>query len=104
MERLTIEYCHNYVPKELCSIDRSGCADHCDACEEYCKGLCHDCEQCVIQESFNRLAEYEVAHEKIEKRIEKIKSASYYPHNFTGQMVEDLEWVLSLLKTDLMEE
>lgn len=36
----------------------------------------------VIFLLFNRLAKYE---------------DSYYPHNFTGQMVEDFEWVLSLL-------
>ncbi len=45
----------------------------------------------------DRLAKYEDMHEKIEKRIEEIKSTSYYPHNFTGQMAVDLEWVLSLL-------
>lgn len=44
---------------------------------------------------FERLAVYERMHEKVIKRIEEIKSTSYYPHNFTGQMVEDLEWVLS---------
>lgn len=69
MARLTIEYCGNYAPKELCTI----------------------------QELFNRLAKYEDMHEKIKKRIEEIKSTGYYPHNFTGQMVEDFERVLSLL-------
>lgn len=34
MERLTIEYCGEYVPKELCSIDRLGGADDCDLCCE----------------------------------------------------------------------
>nr|WP_302144127.1 hypothetical protein [uncultured Schaedlerella sp.] len=97
MERLTIEYCGNYAPKELCTIDRLGGADDCDSCEEYCKMANCDCDQCAIQELFNRLAKYEDMHEKIEKRIEEIKSTSYYPHNFTGQMAEDLEWVLGLL-------
>lgn len=97
MERLTIEYCGNYAPKELCTIDRFGGADDCDSCEEYCKMANCDCDQCAIQELFNRLAKYEDMHEKIKKRIEEIKSTSYYPHNFTGQMVEDLEWVLGLL-------
>lgn len=97
MERLTIEYCGNYAPKKLCSIDRLCGADDCETCEEHCKEVCCDCEQCAIQELFDRLAKYEDMHEKIEKRIEEIKSTSYYPHNFTGQMAEDLEWVLSLL-------
>lgn len=97
MDRLTIEYCGSYVPKELCYTDRLGEVDGCESCEEYCRGACCDCEQCAIQELFNRLAKYEDMHEKIEKRIEEIKSESYYPHKFTGQMVEDLEWVLSLI-------
>ncbi len=33
----------------------------------------------------------------IQDKIELIKQASNYPHNFTGQMVEDLEWVLGLM-------
>lgn len=45
----------------------------------------------------DRLAAYENMQERMEKRIKEIKAVSYYPHNFTGQMVEDFEWVLSLL-------
>lgn len=100
MERLTIEYCGEYVPKELCSIDRLGGADDCDLCSEYCKATeegNEDCEGCAINQCFNRLGLYENMHERVIKRIEEIKATSYYPHNFTGQMVEDLEWVLSLL-------
>lgn len=100
MERLTIEYCGSYVPKELCSIDRLGGADDCDLCCEYCKATeegNEDCSGCAIDQCFQKLGVYEDAYEKVEKRIEEIKSASYYPHNFTGQMAEDLEWVLSLL-------
>ena len=33
----------------------------------------------------------------IQEKIELLKQASNYPHNFTGQMVEDLEWVLGLM-------
>lgn len=33
---------------------------------------------------------------KIEHRITELKTSSDYPHNFKGQMVEDLEWVLGL--------
>ena len=49
----------------------------------------------IMMHLTEKLAEYENMHEKIIKRIEEIKATSYYPHNFTGQMVEDLEWVLS---------
>ena len=42
-----------------------------------------------------KLAVYEDMQGKIEKRIKEIKAVSYYPHNFTGQMVEDFEWVLN---------
>lgn len=44
-----------------------------------------------------RLAKYEDVKDKVEDRINEIKNSSDYPHNFKGQMVEDLEWVLSLL-------
>ena len=51
----------------------------------------------TISQALSKLAKYEDMQEKIEKRIEEIKATSYYPHNFTGQMAEDFEWVLSLL-------
>lgn len=61
MERLTMEYCGEYVPKELCSIDRSGNADDCDLCCEYCKATEDgvDCRGCAINQCFNKLGEYE---------------------------------------------
>ncbi len=61
MERLTIEYCGEYLPKELCSIDKLGGADDCDLCFEYCKATeeCADCTNCAINKCFNRLGEYE---------------------------------------------
>jgi len=40
---------------------------------------------------------YEEMQEKVEERIEKLKKSSDYPHNFKGQMVEDFEWVLSMI-------
>lgn len=58
MERLTMEYCGDYVPRELCSIDRLGGADDCDLCCEYCKAT-EDCTECVIGKCFNKLGEYE---------------------------------------------
>lgn len=62
MERLTIEYCGNNVPRELCSIDRLGGADDCDLCYEYCKVIEEgnvDCGDCAISKCFNKLSEYE---------------------------------------------
>lgn len=62
MERLTIECGGQFVPKEMCSIDRFGGADDCDTCEEKCQELTEagvSCAECPIQKTFNRLAEYE---------------------------------------------
>lgn len=97
MERLTIEWCGNYAPKELCSKDELGEVNGCDSCEEYCVMADFDCDHCAIQELFNRLAKYEDMHEKIEKKIEETRSKSSYPSSSTRQILEDLEWVLSLL-------
>lgn len=101
MERLTTEYCGEYVPKELCSMDRLGGADDCDLCYEYCKAMeagSVDCSECAISHCFNRLGIYENAQEKIEGRLREIKTGTDYPHNFTGQMAEDFEWVLKLFE------
>ncbi|MCM1217248.1 MAG: hypothetical protein NC548_22335 [Lachnospiraceae bacterium] len=103
MERLTIEYCGEYVPKELCSIDRLGGADDCDLCCEYCKtteegGV--DCTECAINHCFNKLGFYENVQERIEKRIRELKASTNYPHNFMGQMVDDFEWVLKLIEQE----
>lgn len=59
-------------------------------------------EPCEMNYHHNRiaitqLAKYESMHEKLEEKIAKIKASSEYPHNFTGQMVEDLEWVINQL-------
>lgn len=62
MERLTIGYCDEYVPKDLCNIDRLGRADDCDLCSEYCKATeegNEDCRGCAINQCFNKLGEYE---------------------------------------------
>lgn len=67
MERLTIEYCGEYVPRELCSIDRLGGADDCDLCCEYCKAMEEgeeDCRGCAINQCFNKLGEYEDLEER----------------------------------------
>lgn len=67
MERLTIEYCGEYVPRELCSIDRSGGADDCELCCEYCKAAedgNEDCSECAINWCFNKLGEYEDSEEQ----------------------------------------
>lgn len=48
-----------YIPKELCSIGRDGRVDDCDTCQEYCKDKAGVCSDCVINECFKRLGEYE---------------------------------------------
>ena len=62
MERLTIKYGSQYVPKKLCTINRFGEADDCELCNKYCDN-CDNCEnkECAIQECFNQLAQYENA-------------------------------------------
>lgn len=58
MERLTIKYEGMFVPKKICTVDRFGEADDCEPCDNVCcSGL--DCRDCVIQECFTRLGEYE---------------------------------------------
>lgn len=95
MDRQTILYDGLYVPKAICTIDRLGGADDCQSCDEVCETSNSNCDDCAIARAFNQLGKYENMHEEIEKRIEKIKSSSDYPHNFKGQIVEDLEWVLA---------
>mgnify|MGYP005790815249 CR=1 FL=1 len=60
MERLTIKYDGLFTPKKACTIDRFGEADDCDSCDVICDST-HgsDCANCVIQECFTRLGEYE---------------------------------------------
>lgn len=86
MERLTIEYCGEYVPKELCSIDKLGGADDCDLCCEYCKATDEgneDCRECAINQCFNKLGEYENLEEQ--KKLLTLECAIgdtvYYPDN-----------------------
>lgn len=59
MNRLTIDYDGNYVPKKLCTIDRDGGADDCDDCKTYCVSIEEQCDKCAIQECFDKLAAYE---------------------------------------------
>lgn len=58
-ERLTIKYDGNFVPKELCTIDRNGDADDCDNCINTCDDYDFDCGKCPIQKCFDRLGELE---------------------------------------------
>lgn len=60
MERLTIKYEGLFTPKKACTIDRFGEADDCDSCDVICDST-HgsDCANCIIQECFTRLGEYE---------------------------------------------
>lgn len=43
-------------------------------------------------------ARYTEVYNVIQKKIETLKKSSDFPHNFKGQMVEDFEWVLSLME------
>lgn len=68
-------------------VDGSDCYElELEGCVTVCSG-----------EAIIKLAKYEDVHEKLENRISDIKSSTNYPHDFTGQMVEDLEWVLNQL-------
>lgn len=60
MERLTIKYEGLFTPKKACTIDRFGEADDCDSCDVICD-FTHgsDCANCIIQECFTRLGDYE---------------------------------------------
>ena len=50
MERLTIEYDGQFVPKEICTINRHGEADDCDTCEETCEEYIKmGCTECPIK-------------------------------------------------------
>ncbi len=52
---------------------------------------------CYLYKAVKRLTVYENMQEKVEKRLAEIKASSDFPHNFTGQMAEDFEWVLNML-------
>ena len=56
MERLTIKYDGLFAPKKICTTDRFGEADDCNTCDSVCD---EDCKNCVIQECFTYLGEYE---------------------------------------------
>lgn len=101
MERLTVKDDGHYAPRMLCSVNRFGEVDDRDSCAEYCNEVL-SCENggCAIQACFDRLGAYENMWEKITKRIGELKGSSNYPHFYKGQMVEDFEWVLSLLKSE----
>ena len=48
-----VEFSGDYVPKELCSVDRDGGIDDCMPCNESCEGECHSC---VVRKVFNEYA------------------------------------------------
>lgn len=106
MERLTIEYCGEYVPKELCSIDRLGGADDCGLCCEYCKATeegGEDCRGCAINQCFNKLGEYEDLEEqgkmlKLPCAVGDtvyVKLASYCDSAFAEAEVRDFTHIIS---------
>ena len=82
MERLTIEYDGLFVPKKICTTDRFGEADNCDPCDSVCD---EDCKNCVIQECFTYLGEYEdtgLTPEQIRKL--KDRDTAKAPEEFDG--------------------
>lgn len=71
MERLTIKYDGLFVPKKICTMDRFGEADNCDPCDSVCD---EDCKNCVIQECFTYLGDYEdtgLTPEQIRELVER---------------------------------
>ena len=78
-ERLTVKSeifeDNNYVLKGLCTFGRDGIPDDETGCKDYCeeKKGGYDCETCVIQMAFNRLAEYENTGLSPEE-VQKLKS------------------------------
>lgn len=68
-------------------VDGSDCYEiELEGCVTICSG-----------EAVVMLSRYEKMHEIVRKKIIEIKRSDNYPHNFTGQTVENLEWVLGLL-------
>ena len=49
-----INFEEDYVPLELCIIDRLGGADDCIPCNESCDGT--NCENCIVTKVFNEYA------------------------------------------------
>lgn len=119
MERLTTEYCGNYVPRELCSIDRLGGADDCQLCCEYCKATedgNDDCRECAINKCFNKLGEYENLEEqgKLPKLPCAVGKLTYWAHEYLGRVRctvvekiiidEDGSWVVTSLATHKFDD
>lgn len=44
----------DFIPIELCTIDRLGGVDDCVPCNENCEGT--DCENCIVTRVFNEYA------------------------------------------------
>lgn len=94
MERLTIKYEGLFTPKKACTIDCFGEADDCDSCDVICDST-HgsDCANCVIQECFTRLGEYEntgftppeimeLKERDTAKEIQKVEEQPYFRKHF----------------------
>lgn len=63
MKRLTVKYENlsegDYVPSEMCTIDRNGEADDCTSCMDQCTECEQNCKYCPIQKCFNKLGRLE---------------------------------------------
>ena len=107
MERLTIEYCGEYVPKDMCSIDRLGGADDCDLCCEYCKATedgNEDCRGCAINQCFNKLGEYETLEEqgKLLKLPCAVGDKIYLPNEYVGKVIDFEIIEICVFKEEIM--
>ena len=89
MERLTIKCEELFVPKKICTTDRFGEVDDCDACDSVCDS---DCKNCAIQECFTRLGEYEdtsLTPEQIKGKAEALKI--YQEQGLTPDQIRELK-------------
>lgn len=97
MERLTIKYEGLFTPKKACTIDRFGEADDCDSCDVICDST-HgsDCANCVIQECFTRLGEYEntglTPEQIMELKEREYASDDFENHKFCLNCGQRLRW------------
>lgn len=49
-----VKFDEDYVPLELCTVDRLGGVDDCVPCSDSCEG--DNCENCIVTKVFNEYA------------------------------------------------
>ena len=91
MERLTIKseiVSGHYNLKCMCTVCTNGIVDSEDGCVEYCE-LHDDCNDCQIQEAFDRLAAYEDTGLTPEE-VEALKADNDRLHRLIDELESDL--------------